>query len=932
MRQHLKKWGVCLFAALLALPALAQIRVNFPTSRAVFQRGNNGRGTFSIAGNYYQPVDQIQARVIPIQGGSVTDWTTIQANPQQGNFLGTLNVAGGWYRLEVRGVLGGNQVGVPATVEKMGVGEVFILSGQSNAQGIDNLIPPGQIDPEDRVNTINYDNSKPGAESLNDPPFPEFTKMRPGNYYSLRGMGSWAWGWLGNQIASRFNVPVLFINSAYGGTHIDAWRASAAGQRANNIFCQSCADPFYPNGMPYGNLRLALNYYGSLLGVRSVLWMLGETDNFFLRTGTNEYREALKFVINQSRNDAGKNISWVVAQTSLAGATLSSPAILEAQAQVAQQVPNVFPGPATDNIQNPRLDGGVHFSTDIVPGTGKSGHQLHAEAWNNALTDAFFATSQPQSPAGLQPVAIACNGNSGYTLTISGNQPSWSNGQTGSSISVGRGLYYGRVRDGSGNILLTQPVFVPQPTINPKSATEFCQGGSVTLEADAVGGVNWSNGANTQSISATTSGTYTVSFRDQNGCTLNNSVAVTVNPLPNKPRIAALSDTVFCQGGTVVLRSVDNVSYAWSTGANTRDITVATSGRFQVSVIDAKGCRSPASDQLSVRVNPNPVKPTISAGGPTTFCADESVLLTSTASDSANYVWSPNPVGVRTRSIRINQTGAYSVRTYNRFGCVSVPSDPVSVRVNALPPRPLVAVSGPLDFCQGVGSVTLCTNNPLQTAWTEASDSLVVLANTACFVAKETGRYRVRITDANGCKNFSIASVVNAKPRPGKPLVERIGTYTLRAEGTPPGQAYRWVLNSKDTLSSKYYTQIIKTPSEGVYTAIARITYTDVRPALTCFSDPSERTDASVVIFPDNAGLSVYPNPSLDGNLTIETQENWEGAFVSIWTLSGQLLFQEQVNVFDERKFVRMGPQPGLFLLRVKSDRFNVTKRILVRP
>ena len=931
MHQLIKKWGICLVAVWLSAPASAQIQVNFPTSRAVFQRGNNGRGTFSIAGNYYQPVDQIQARVVPIQGGSATDWITIQANPQQGNFLGSLDVVGGWYRLEVRGMLGGGQVGQPAVVDRMGVGEVLLISGQSNGQGFSQSggeNQPGQRDPvDDRVSVINYFNN---SNSTSDLPYPSFSKLTANSSISPRGLSAWSWGPLGDLLTARFNVPVLFLNAAWFGTDIESWRASAAGQRGENIFCRTCGeDAYYPNGMPYGNLKLALNYYGSLLGIRAVLWIQGETDNSPLRTGTDDYREKLKFVINQSRNDAGKNITWVVAQTSLVEG-ISSQSVLDAQAQVVQQLPNVFPGPFTDNIQPSRYDG-RHFSPNPVPGTGKSGHQLHAEAWNIALTDAFFAASQPQTPAGLLPVSIACAGNTGYTLTVAGNQPSWSNGASGSSISVGRGLYYGKVRDGSGNILLSQPVFVPQPAINAKSATEFCQGGSVTLEADAPGGISWSTGTNNQSITANTSGTYSVSFRDQNGCTLTNSVAVKVNPLPDKPRIAALSDTVFCQGGTVVLRSVENTSYAWSNGANTRDLTVATSGRFQVSVIDAKGCRSPTSDQISVRVNPNPTKPIISAGGRTTFCADESVVLTSTLSDSANYVWSPNPVGVRTRSIRINQAGSYTVRTFNRFGCISVPSDPITTRVNALPAQPLVSASGRQIFCEGE-SVTLCTNNPLITAWVESSDSTVVLANTACFVASTTGRFRVRVIDANGCKNFSVPSVVVAKPLPGKPVIQRIGTYTLSAEGTPPGQAYRWLLNSKDTLSSRYYTKIIKTPSEGVYTAIARITYSDVTPALTCFSPPSDRTDASVVIFPDNGGLSVYPNPSLDGNLTIETQEDWEGADVTIWTLSGQLLFQDRVNVFDERKVVRMGPQPGLFLLRVKTDRFNKTKRILVRP
>ena len=315
--QHVFRFlGPVFLVACSVLSSFAQLQVTFPVSRAVFQRGTNGRGTFSIAGSYYQAVDQIQARVTPIQGGTATDWVTIQTNPQGGNFLGSFTANGGWYRLEVRAVRGGNQIGNSATVDRVGVGEVFILSGQSNAQGIDNPIPSGQIEPEDRVNTVNYDNSL--SHSLNDPPFPNITKMPSGVYYSLRGVGSWAWGWLGNQIANRFNVPVLFINTAFAGTDIESWRASANGERATNIFCRECPgdDKFYPVGMPYGNLKLGLQYYASLFGVRSVLWMQGETDNTPLGTSSDEYKGKLKYVIEKSRNDTGKELTWVVSQTS----------------------------------------------------------------------------------------------------------------------------------------------------------------------------------------------------------------------------------------------------------------------------------------------------------------------------------------------------------------------------------------------------------------------------------------------------------------------------------------------------------------------------------------------------------------------------------------------------------------------------------------
>ncbi len=929
--------------------ALAQVQLTFPTTRAVFQRGTDGRGTIPIAGSYFQPVDRIQAKVTALQGGTSTDWVTIQTNPQKGNFLGNLSVAGGWYRLEVRGLLNNNPVGVPSSLDKVGVGEVFIIAGQSNAQGISNTdaqgnetLPPGQIDPDDRVNVVSYNNIS--TYSLADPPLPGFVKLQPESRYGLRGFGSWGWGWLGNLIASRYNVPVLFINSAFAGTQIDAWSKSAAGLPAPNIFCQTCPNPNYPDGMPYGNLKLALQYYASTLGVRAVLWMLGETDNVFLHTGTDAYREALKFVIQQTRNDTGKDISWVVAQTSH-GAKFNADGsynefnsidITNAQLQVAEQMSNVFAGPNTDLIQVPRPDG-VH----IYPQNG--GHQQLGEAWSNALNDGFFANSRPQQSEGLVPTAISCAGSGAYTLSVAGDDPRWSNGQQGLSTTVGRGVYYGRVRVGS-SIRLSQPVFVPVPAIAPQGSTEFCQGGNVRLVADlpSDNGVSWSNGGNGREITVTTSGTYKVTFRDQAGCTLESSLPVTVNPLPDRPRIAALSDTVFCRlnpvgnSNSVTLRSPGNARYQWTFNgsavvSNERDLTAATSGRYTLEVYDAKNCKSAVSDPVAVRVNPNPTKPSIVAEGATTFCANESVVLTSSVSDSTNYLWSPS-VSARSRSVRINQGGQYTVRTTNRFGCVSPTSDQVLIRVNPLPDRPVVNASGPLSFCEE-NSVTLCTNSTLRQAWVEAGDSTSVLAQAPCFVAKTSGNFQVRVTDANGCKNFSSSVPITVKPLPSQPRINQIGSFTLRADGAVPGQFYAWVVNNTDTLrGSRYTSQIIKTPKDGIYAAIAKITYTNVPNIrggqLTCPSRPSNLV--TYFVDPEHKGFAVYPNPSRDGNFTLETQEDWPNATVYVYTLRGELIFEDKVAAFDERKFLRLNPTPGTYIVQVRADGFSVSKRVMV--
>ena len=71
------------------------------------------------------------------------------------------------------------------------------------------------------------------------------------------------------------------------------------------------------------------------------------------------------------------------------------------------------------------------------------------------------------------------------------------------------------------------------PTISASGPTTFCEGGSVTLTSSAATGNVWSNGATTQSIVVSTSGSYSVTA-SQGTCSASSSATgVTVNPSPS---------------------------------------------------------------------------------------------------------------------------------------------------------------------------------------------------------------------------------------------------------------------------------------------------------------------------------------------------------------------------------------------------------------
>lgn len=978
---------VCL---LLPLLTVAQIQVSFPTSRAVFQRNNANQATFRITGYYTTSVTRIDARLTARNGqGSSTDWQTIQTNPSGGVFAGDLTASGGWYSLDVRGMNGDQQVG-SFTIDRVGVGEVFVVAGQSNAQGIHQNAP---VSTDDRVNCVNYryqDNAFPS-----EPPTPVFSHLDNTTGFTIapRGDGSWCWGRLGDLLASRLNVPIMFFNGAFTGTAVQNWRQSAPeGGVAVSVYDPTLT---YTPRQPYINLKLALQFYANTLGVRAVLWQQGEADNL-INTSTASYVSDLQYVINKSRQDFGRNVSWVVARASYGDRVPGrvSQAVITAQNNVISAGPNVFVGPSTDNIQIPRTrpplydPEGFHFDYD--------GLVEVANAWNGSLNDTFFQQSTPQSPAVSPTLSVVCAGNN-LTLSVNGEYSSfqWESGETSRSITRGAGLYRAKVKDAAGNTSFTSYVRVgdaPVASVVGNGPASICVGSSLALTAN-YDGVSWvnqqTNGviATARQVSVNTANGYYFRYNDVSGCTFTSNVLTpAVNPLPPAPTVTAEKSTTFCQGDNTVLRaSSDNVRYNWSDGQSGKAITVGSSGAYTLTVTDQNGCTSSGSNAISVTANPVPAKPTISANGPTTLCADRTLTLT--APEATSYTWTN---GQTARTQTVNQSGSFAVRVTNQFGCQSTQSDVLNITVNPLPAPPTISAAGVTTFCAG-NTVQLSATTNQNAVWSSGQTAKIITVNQSgnyaaqaqdgngclspfssfitvqvnplpatptlltnkspilcegdrvtfsvsgpytvywstgdtarSITTGQAGNYAARVRDVNGCLSpQSAATSVELRALPPSPTVNMIGTFTLEAVSSTNSPLFRWKLGN-DTLSTT--SSIIKANQSGAYSAQATTVYSNT---LTCYSLPSSAY--TYTIDAGLQGLSIYPNPSPDKVLTIETQQNLINATVSVYSLTGQLVYSTTIPTFDERRQITLtGLSGGVYVVMVRAADYNVSRRILV--
>ncbi|MDP4285148.1 MAG: Ig-like domain-containing protein, partial [Bacteroidota bacterium] len=313
---------------------------------------------------------------------------------------------------------------------------------------------------------------------------------------------------------------------------------------------------------------------------------------------------------------------------------------LTASVTAAASSPWVSGSTGVATVSNTGLVTGVASGTSVITYTNNNGCSITATVTVNALP------ATPTISAG-GPTTF-CSGGSVKLTSSAGTTYLWSTGATASNISPTiSGSYTVQVTNASGcqsassaATVVTVNALPATPTISASGPTTFCTGGSVTLTSSAGTSYLWSTGATTSSISPTTAGSYTVKVTNASGCQSTSSAAkvVTVNALPATPTISAGGSTTFCAGGSVTLTSSAGTTYLWSTGATTSSISPTTAGSYTVKVTNASGCQSASSAAKIVTVNALPATPTISAGGPTTFCSGGSVTLTSSAGTS--YLWS----------------------------------------------------------------------------------------------------------------------------------------------------------------------------------------------------------------------------------------------------------------------------------------------------
>jgi hypothetical protein len=376
-----------------------------------------------------------------------------------------------------------------------------------------------------------------------------------------------------------------------------------------------------------------------------------------------------------------------------------------------------------------------------------------ATATRTISTTSVSATATPNGPTTFcQGGSVTLNAGAGFSAY------SWSggggSGQTATYSTAG--TYTCTVtQNGCTGTTNTVTVTVnnnPSPTVTAGGSTSICSGGSVTLDAGAgYSAYAWSDGSTTtQTLSATTAGTYTCTVT-QNGCTgTSNTITVTVgNPTPT---IQASGPVSFCSGGNVTLDAGAGFSaYAWSNNATSQTINVTTGGTYTCTVT-AGGCQG-TSNTVTVTVSGSTLTPAITASNGLSICTGGATTLDA-GSGYTSYAWSNTGSNQTTA---ITTSGTYTV-TVSQGACTGTAN--ATVNVGSFPVTVTLTPANPPAGCQGDIINIDAGAGHASYAWSTN-------ATTQAVDASATGTLTVTVTDANACTGTaSVGVTINALPTP----------------------------------------------------------------------------------------------------------------------------------------------------------------------
>ena len=386
--------------------------------------------------------------------------------------------------------------------------------------------------------------------------------------------------------------------------------------------------------------------------------------------------------------------------------------------------------------------------------------------------------------------------------------------------------------------------------------------------------------------SAVTDYLYVGLVDDTNGCTLRDSVLVTVNP-ENPPVINSLSaEYNFCGSG-VIDPGGDYDSYLWSDGSTGQTLEVTESGTYSLTVFNSFGCSTTKETTVTVRE-----APTVDAGPDLVLCLGQEYTLDVTGNfDTFSYWADINDTDIRTGALPLTRVAdtpgeqGWIALVQSDNGCFTRDTVRITVFDDAIPevefPDEIQACSGDL--------ISATSTNAEQFLWNtgETTEEIEVT---------ESGTYSLTVFNESGCSALDSVDVTI--------ISDPISDFEFSADENNVGISFTNLSENADSYLWDFGDGTTSEEENPVHGYGAAGTY---EVSLTAINSCGEITSTqSLTISEDGVlavnfdlDLSIHPNPSSE-ILQVDNL-NQEKRNFQIIDLSGQVKISGQINEEDSK-------------------------------
>lgn len=365
--------------------------------------------------------------------------------------------------------------------------------------------------------------------------------------------------------------------------------------------------------------------------------------------------------------------------------------------------------------------------------------------------------------------------------------PSGGNGATASNLTAGNYTVAVTVSPGctlTASVSLTEPpsALSVTKTVQPTSCGN--NNGSIILNAS--GGVipysyNWNPSvSSSNSASGLSSGTYTITVTDANGCTAlqTATIAGSTQPVLTLQNHADVSCNGLTDGSTgiSIAGGLSPYTIGWSNGASSNNLNNIGAGIYTVNVADAAGCLASLTDTITEpsAFNVSLVNSTnINCFGATTGAA---TVVATGGAGGTTWAWTNN--SSQQPSISGVGAGTYIATATDQNGCSA------SVIVVITQPSAGISIQGtvtPTTCGNNDGAVNVNVNGgtvPYTYTWSNGAGT-VSLQNLIA------GIYTLSVTDGRGCTKSETFTV----PASNAPVLTVVSTTDVTCSGGNNGSA-----------------------------------------------------------------------------------------------------------------------------------------------